>query len=644
MVSEDGGDTLTVGMRGIAGDFHALWIDPHDKDRYYVGNDKGTSLTHDHGRNFVYLDNMAIGQFYAVTCDMRDPYYVYGGLQDNGIWGSPSNSRNSSGILTDHWFKFHSGDGFHVQVDPTDWTTVYSESQGGAIRRNHAVFRQVSTSIRPNENNVINLEDVAPEPAEQRGPQARRRLFRNNWSTPYIISPHNPRTLYYGAQYLFKSVDRGDSWIAISPDLTTNDPERTNPESGGLTSDVTGAETNATIITISESPIQPGLIWIGTDDGKVHVTHDDGQTWTEVTQAVLGVPSGLWISRVRASHHDVPTAYITIDGHRSDNFHPYVFKTTDYGKTWANISSNLPEGHSVYVITEDPASPNLLFVGTEFAAFASIDGGRSWHRIMNDLPTVAVHDLVIHPRDRDLVAATHGRSIWIMDDITPLEQLTEEVLASDVHLFEQKTATLWKGISRGAERGHQLFQGRNPLTIAQRPPSNSPPQLQNSAFITYYLRFPPAGSLTLEISDLSGKLKRIVNVPKDPGINRYAWNLRFDPTPLNREISRLMQRLSSAQTAEDRQKIVAEARANLPKLAETEAEREEVAQQIRTFETMSSGRLGGRFAGRFGGRGGPQGPAAEPGIYSVKLIANGESYVTLLKVREDPLFEEMTKN
>ncbi len=642
MISEDGGKTLQNAMSGISGDFHALWLDPQNKDRFYVGNDKGTSLTHDHGRNFIYLDNYAIGQFYAVTYDMRDPYFVYGGLQDNGVWGGPSNSRDVTGILTEHWFKFHSGDGFHVQVDPTDWTTVYTESQGGAIRRNHALFRQTSASIRPNERNIINFSEVITQAADT-APGDRRGIFRTNWSTPFILSPHNPRTLYYGTQYLLKSVDRGDNWTIISPDLTTNDPVRTNPESGGLTSDVTGAETNATILTISESPLRQGLIWVGTDDGKVHVTRNDGGTWNEVTQAIPGVPQGLWVSRVAASQHDEDTAYVAIDGHRSDDFHPYVFKTTNLGRTWTGISGNLPEGGPVYVIAEDPVNPRLLFVGTEFAAYVTIDGGRSWQRLMNDLPTVPVHDLVIHPRDNDLIAATHGRSVWILDDITPLQQLSDTVLAEDAYIFEPKVATMWKGISRGAERGHFFFQGRNPLSITQREPANSPQELQNSAFIHYYLKSSPAGNVTLEISDLSGRNKRVVQVPKEKGLHRFQWDLRFDPPALDREISQLMTKLRTVQEEGARAKMIAEARTRLLKGAQSSAQRLEIEERLQGLQQVAGGGRGGASAGGgFGGRGG-QGMQATPGYYLVKLIVEGSTYSTTLQVRMDPLFEELSK-
>ena len=636
MVSEDGGKTLKNAMPGIAGDFHALWIDPGNKDRYYVGDDKGTSLTHDHGEHFLYLDNYAIGQFYAVTYDMRDPYFVYGGLQDNGVWGGPSNSREVTGILNEHWFKFHSGDGFHVQVDPTDWTTVYTESQGGAIRRNHAIFRQVSASIRPNEGNIANLAEAIPKYAGMPAAE-KRRFLRTNWSTPFILSPHNPRTLYYGAQYLLKSINRGDSWTIISPDLTTNDPERINPESGGLTRDVTGAETNATIITISESPLRAGLIWVGTDDGKVQFTIDGGNHWTDVTGSIPGVPQGLWISRVHASQHDLKTAYITIDGHRSDNFHPYVFMTKDLGKTWSNITSNLPDGQSVYVITEDPVNPRLLFLGTEFAAFASVDGGKAWFRLMNDMPTVAVHDLVIHPRDHDLIAATHGRSVYIMDDITPLEQLTEQAAASSACLFDPKVATIWKGISRGAERGHFFFQGRNPLTISQRFPANSPPELQNSAFIHFYLKTSPSGDVQIEISDVTGKNKRLVKAAKNAGINRFQWDLRFDPKPLDRELYQLAQNVRGARSEGERRKLVDENRARLLALAEDEAQRKEIEARIDALQDFDPEATRGG-AGRE-----PQGAQAEPGIYTVRMTLDGKSYTTTLKVRMDPLLEEFER-
>ncbi|MFA9454505.1 MAG: WD40/YVTN/BNR-like repeat-containing protein, partial [Candidatus Aminicenantaceae bacterium] len=390
MVSYDGGRTLTEGMPGIAGDFHVMWLDPGNQDRYYVGNDKGISITHDHGEHYNFFDNFCISQIYNISADFRDPYSVYVGLQDNGIWGGPSNSRDIVGITNDDWFKFHSGDGFVTAVDPLDWTTVYSESQGGRMRRNHAVFRQVSVGITPSLRNTLNWKEAIPK-----APDAAHPSLRMNWNTPFIISPHNPRTLYYGANFLFKSVDRGDTWQIISPDLSTNDPVKTNRESGGVTRDVTSAETHCSIVTLSESPLKPGVIWAGTDDGNVQLTQDDGASWTNLRDRIPRVPEGLWVSRVEASHHDLETCYVTFDGHRSDDFRPFVFRTRDLGQTWEDITSDLPAGHCTYVIREDPKNPDLLFVGTEFTAFVSWDGGKAWKRLDNQLPTVAVHDLLI---------------------------------------------------------------------------------------------------------------------------------------------------------------------------------------------------------------------------------------------------------
>ncbi|MGE0443175.1 MAG: WD40/YVTN/BNR-like repeat-containing protein [Gemmatimonadales bacterium] len=525
-ISEDGGRTFVRQMEGISGDFHALWIDPANSDRFYVGNDKGAYATYDGGARFQMFDNMDIGQFYAVTLDNRDPYWAYGGLQDNGNWGGPSNSRDLNGVLNDHWFKFHAGDGFHTTVDPNDWRTVYTEAQGGRIRRLDAVFRQLGRDITPNASTVLNLAEAVPGVAAGRGPLPRS-SFRFNWSTPLVLSPHDSKTLYYGGNYLFRSTDRGDTWTIISPDLSTRDTAFANPETGGLTRDVTGAETHATAITISESPILPGVIWVGTDDGNIQLTRNGGRTWSNTRSALRGVPPFTWVSRVTASRFDPATAYVTLDGHRRDDFRPYVFKTTDYGATWTSVAGNLPAGSPVYVITEGLRNPRLLFVGTETAAWYSIDGGANWTRFLDGLPTVPVHDLVIHPREHDLVAATHGRSVWVFDNMGPLDQLTDSILAAPLHLFEQKTATRWLGVTRGGTRGHMFFAGRNPLTIAQQEPANSPPELENSATIDFYAGGP--GPVRLEITDLAAGNRFTADLEAVRGINRYLWNLRFNP-------------------------------------------------------------------------------------------------------------------
>lgn len=601
-VSEDGGRTFDRSLQGISGDFHALWINPNNPDQFYIANDKGAYLTFNQGREFVMFDNMDIGEFYAVTADNRDPYWVYGGLQDNGNWGGPSNSRDWNGVLNDHWFKFHSGDGFHTTVDPNDWRTVYTESQGGNIRRFDAVFRQQGKGIRPTPSNILNYTDVvpgyrpSPEPAGGRGFGGRgggaglpRDRFRFNWSSPLRLSPHNSNTLLFGGNHLFRSYDRGDTWSIISPDLSTADTALVNPESGGLTRDVTSAETHATIITISESPVTPGLIWVGSDDGRVHVTRDDGRTWTD---AGVHLPSNvhrLWVSRVEASRYHAGTAYVSKDGHRSDDFAPWIFKTTDYGQTWTRISAGLPDGHPIYVVREDPKNVNLLYAGSEFGAFVSVDGGDTWTELGTGLPTVAVHDLIIHPREGDVIAATHGRSVWILDDVTALQQLTEQVRASPVHVFEQKTATVWQGISRGATRGHKLFMGRNPLTIEQVGPGNSPNELVSSAAIHFWLG--SGGTAEVEISSVDRSSSVTHIVAGHAGVNRFFWDMRWAPS-------------------------------------------EEAVQAFERRMEQQREQFGGQFP-NFGARD-PQGEPAGVGTFRVRVTLNGQTSEGILRVRDDP--------
>jgi photosystem II stability/assembly factor-like uncharacterized protein len=630
-VSEDGGRTFKTGMPGIAGDFHVMWLDPSHKDRYYVGNDKGVSITHDHGQHFNFFDNYAISQVYVVSADRRDPYFVYAGLQDNGIWGGPSNSRDYNGIFNDHWFKFHSGDGFYTAVDPLDWTTVYSESQGGRIRRNHALFRQKSVSIAPSRTNTLNWGDVVPKQTDPKRP-----VVRMNWNTPFIISHHNPHTLYYGANLLFKSVDRGDHWLIVSPDLSADDPDKTLRDSGGLTPDVTGAETHCTIVTISESPLVPGLIWVGTDDGNVQLTLDDGVSWTNVRQNIPGVPDATWVSRVEASHFDKGICYVTFDGHRNDDFRPYVYKTEDFGRTWENITGNLPEGHCFYVIREDLKNRNLLFAGSEFGAFVSIDRGQSWTRLMNGLPTVAVHDLLIHPLTNDLIAGTHGRGVWIMDDITPLQQSTEEVMENEVHLFDNPVATKWEGISRGASRGHKLFIGRNPLSMSQAEPSNSPTPLQNTATINYYLKEMTRERPQLDISSLDGSLRRIVRLDNSPGINRYRWDMYFEPTEKQQQL--FVQRLENlfkelAKTVEADQKKRLDQLYKEFEEAQTIDEYNKARQKVMDeFSMFAWGR--GFFIPPL------RGPEAGAGVYKLELTYGGQIISSSLTVRNDPMLKK----
>jgi photosystem II stability/assembly factor-like uncharacterized protein len=637
--SSDGGRTWKE-LEGLHPDFHAMWLDPTNKNRMYVGQDGGASLSHDHGKTWIFFDNLSFAQFYAVSADMRDPYYVYGGLQDNGTWGGPSMSREGE-ILTDFWYNVGGGDGFHTQIDPTDWRTLYGETQGGSISRWNVETRE-SKQIRPTRANIANYKDYFSAPAEPEpkppaegfppaDPEAAwrdmaRRMrgpFRFNWSSPIVLSPHNPRTLYLGGNQLFKSADRGDKWMIISPDLTTANPEKNKP-TGGITDDTTGAETHCTIITISESPVRPGLLWVGTDDGNVQLSRNDGVSWTNVRSNITGVPAETWCSRVEASPFDEGTAYVAFDGHRSDDFHVYVFRTADYGKTWTPINKGIPDGQPVYVIREDPKKKNLLFLGTEFGVFVSRDSGQNWSDFSQNMPTVAVHDLYIHPRENDLIAATHGRGIWIMDDLSALRQASDIPADSEVTLLEPgRPGTKWLEIARGGYgRGDLYFKGENP---------------PKGAMIHFFFKTRPDKPATLEISDMTGRQKTVYLLDDiEPGITRLLWDFQFDPPPatVQSTASGLKTQLETAAgkpetTAEQKTAI-----AGALKELEAAGGNYRKIQEVRRKSMSLIGR------GMFGGF--PGGPRmvnlrADAGTYSVKLIADEKTLVGKIEVRSDPI-------
>ena len=617
MVSDDGGTTFRNGSEDeeIHGDFHAMWIDPLNENRYYIGADKGTSVTHDHGRSFVFLDNFAIGQYYRIGVDMREPYYVYGGLQDNGTFGGPSFARDARGILNDYAWKLHWGDGQDIQIDPTNWRRVYTEGENGSFRRYDAATR-TATPSRPSQANIINYTEVL-------GPQARGTgMFRFNWSAPLVMSPHDPATIFLGGNHLFRTSDRGESWRIISPDLSTSDSAKTRIQHGGITRENTGAETHGTITTVSQSPLSRNVIWAGTDDGNIQVTRDAGARWSNVRAAVRGVPAGTWVDRIEASHHDAATAYVVFDGHRNDRFTPWIFRTTDYGRTWSNITANIPDGQVMHVIREDLRNPDLLFAGTEFAVWVSLDRGKRWSRFMNGMPTVATQDLVIHPRENDLVAGTHGRSLYIADDLTPLQQLTPAVLTAPAHLFDQRPTTLWNSVSRGGQRGHSWFAGENPPTVA--PTGNLPRAgIVNSALIAYYIRSARGSEPTLEISGARGQT-RLVTLRRAAGIHRYKWDLRFSQPPLtDAQREAITQRFDQViRAGGEEQDSYRESRARFI-ASTTEAQRRDA---IRVLMEM-----GGQLATEL------RGPSAGPGTYRLTLTVDGKRYTSSMVLRADPL-------
>jgi photosystem II stability/assembly factor-like uncharacterized protein len=507
-------------------DHHAIWINPRDGNHVMLGNDGSIDVSYDQAATWESLRTWSVGQPYHASVDMQRPYNICTGLQDNGSWCGPSSHRNGP-ILAQDWFRVGGGDGFYTAIDPTDPNIIYWESQNGNINRIN--LRDGSGgSIRPraptNQNPTSN---IAPSPPANT-------QIRWNWNTPFILSHHNPSVVYAGGNRLFKSQDRGETWTMTGDlskqidrmsrsimGLRLNTPTCSRNTRGVpcILSRNDGISAYGTIVSIAESPIVPGVLWVGTDDGNVQVSRDGGTTWTEVGSNIPGGTNEYYVSRVEASYHDPATGYVSVDGHRSNDMRPYVYVTRNYGQTWQSIAGDLPQFGNVNTIRQDPKNPRLLYAGTEFGFFVSLDEGRSWKRFMNNLATVRVDDVLVHPRDNDLVLATHGRSVVIMDDITPLQQLTPEILAGDAFLFEPREAVLWKADRRTSRSvtGAKNWTGQNA-------PAGSA--------ISYYLRQPASGEVTLTISNpATGEVFRTLQAPRTAGLNRVQWNLRANPQP-----------------------------------------------------------------------------------------------------------------
>ncbi len=492
-VSKDRGKKFKAISSNTHPDHHALWIDPWNPQHLIDGNDGGIDITYDQGAHWRPIKHMALSEVYQVGYDMRDPYYVYCGLQDNGVWGGPSNSLDSGGIINEDWNSVGGGDGFYCEVDPTDYNIVYGNSQmNGLYMYNLEIDR--SKSIKP-----MAALDEPP--------------YRFNWNSPVLISPHDHSTIYTGGNYLFKSEDQGYSWEIVSPDLSTNDPDKLKDSGGLITLDNTGAEVHCTIYTIAESPLEKGLIWCGTDDGNVQVTRNGGEDWKNVVGNIPDLPPYTWCTKIEASHFDAGTAYAAFDGHRSDDYAPYLYKTADFGETWTSIKGNLPFGW-IHVVREDLRNKNLLFAGMEFGMYASLDGGKTWFSLNNNLPTVAVRDIAVHPRDNDLIIGTHGRGIWIMDDIRPLQEMTEEVLNKPYHVFSIRPATKRFISSRGDSYSGALYSGKNP---------------EYGLGINVYFREKPSGKNRIFIKNKDGQEIYQMRVLNKKGVYRYMWNLQFVP-------------------------------------------------------------------------------------------------------------------
>ena len=497
-VSDDGGKTFhDDGAPGVHLDHHAFWINPENSRHILDGNDGGVWVSRDRAKSWEHLNNYPIGQFYNVAVDMQQPYHIYGGMQDNASWGGPSSVRDRQGIANEHWYQMLACDGMFTVVDPTDGNTIYTNCQNGRI---------VRYDRRTGERKAI-----MPQPPEGE-PQ-----LRWNWTAPIVVSPHDGKTLFTGSNRVFRSTDRGHSWTSISPDLTEQLDRDELLIMGVPGSKITVARNDGmasfgNITSLAESPRRAGLLYAGTDDGNVQVSRDGGGTWRDVTLNVPGVPKLIYVSRLTPSAFADGTIYASFDAHRSDDFKPYVYASTDYGATWRSIAGDLPAG-SVYVIKEDPKNQNLLYVGTEFGLFVSIDRGAHWTR-WKGMPTVAVYDLVVHPRDNDLVLGTHGRSFIVLDDITPLQQLSAEVPASAAHLFDIAPAVQFHFNENGWFLGGRSF----------RAPSRTP-----GAYINYYLKAAEKEDVAIAVSDASGRIVRELKGPGAAGFHRVAWDLRAEP-------------------------------------------------------------------------------------------------------------------
>jgi photosystem II stability/assembly factor-like uncharacterized protein len=477
-VSHDGGRTFK-NLGQAHADNHALWINPKNSDHVVLGNDGGLFFSKNQGKQWQPIRAMAVGQYYAVGVDMQRPYRVYGGLQDNGSWGTPSATFNAEGIAPVDSRMVGGGDGFYCQADPTDPDIVYCEQQYGVLQR-----VDLKAKGKGRGKNI--------RPAAPKGETA----YRFNWNAPILISPHEPKTLFFGGNKLFKSPDRGDKWDVISPDMTRGGQDK---------------DTGHTITTVAESPLKAGVLWVGTDDGRVHVSKNEGKDWIEVTAHIPVLAKESWVTRVECSHHAEGTCYVTVDRHRNDDRRPYVYKTTDYGANWQAITSNLPVENYVHVIRESSKNPNLLFAGTEFGLFGTFDGGKVWHHMKTGLPpAVLVHDLVIHPRERELVVGTHGRGIYIID-IAPLEEMTAKVLQSDVHLFDVRPALAFK-----VRKGEAAKDG--PVVLFPNP--------AYGASISIYLKDSLAQPATVTILDKDGRTLATLKAPTTRGLQQVVWDLR----------------------------------------------------------------------------------------------------------------------
>tara|TARA_B100000929_G_scaffold176324_1_gene139662 strand:+ start:848 stop:4183 length:3336 start_codon:yes stop_codon:yes gene_type:complete len=600
--SSDGGRTFRGATAEVHSDHHAMWIDPNNSNNLIIAGDGGISVSFDRTRTWRQLRNIVISQFYEIGVDMREPYFVCGGLQDNGSWCGPSRTLTTLGIRNRDWYNIGGGDGFYVRIDPTDSSVLFGESQGGNVYRKNLITGE-SQRIRP----LPRAQGQGPDSGEEVD-------FAWNWNTPMLISEHDNRLIYIGSSHLMKSADRGVTWEAVSPDVTTgvnrDDLEimGTQVQRGTTLSANDGISSYGNLTTISESPTSPNVLYVGTDDGNIHGTRDAGTNWVMLSGDMPGLAApNTVVTRVVASRFNEGRVYATFDGHERDDYRPYVYRSDDYGNTWEPIVSGLPDDATVNIIVEHPRNENLLFLGNEIGVFVSIDRGDSWAQLKNNLPTVPVDDIVIHPRENDLVLGTHGRGIWILDDITPLEEISEDVLNTDAHIFSARRTPMWR-VTRWQEWSPGTWRVSNPAPgarihyyLKEDAPLPSPTvdarrddgggrsggrgggrgganQMPSSVPAT-----PPEPTVKLTVLDGNGGFVREFEGPGRAGVQTALWDFR----------------IADAYTT-----------------------------------TTSGGGFGG--GGRRGGGGGPRGPEVLPDTYTVRLEAGGRTTETTVEVVLDP--------
>jgi photosystem II stability/assembly factor-like uncharacterized protein len=518
--SDDAGETFTTPRQTLHGDDRFVWINPRDSRHVIKLDDGGIGISFDRGNKFLYVTSLPVSQYYRVAVDNAHPYNIYGGLQDNGCWMGPSASWTTNGVLNDHWVRLCGGDGFFTIPDPKDPTIVFSASQFLGLQRNDLRTMQAQT-IRPGDpvghiSGRRNWNTWGKPGAEEVLGNA---MHPANWDAPVLLSPHDSSVVYAGAKHLFRSRDRGLTWEDLG-DMTTGVDRSTLTIMGRRTTEATlsaddGVPYYPGITAIAESPRQRGVLYVGTDDGRLRASMDDGKTWTDLQSRLPGLPASSWVAGIEASRHTAGTVYVVFDNHRSNDFANYIYKSTDFGKSWTTIAGDMPAERVARTIREDTRNPNLLYVGTELGLFVTVSGGERWLELKNNMPTQAFNDLVIHPRDNDLVLATHGRGIWILDNVNALQELTPATVTSSATLFTIEPAEQIRYTNTKAHTGDMLFRGENP---------------PNGAIVDYWLG--DAGrDVALSVHTSGGELVQTLRPTTGRGMNRVIWNLRHADLP-----------------------------------------------------------------------------------------------------------------